>query len=603
MSGICGIVSLDSVPPQGDRVERMTSSLEHRGPDGCATWHGPLASLGYALLDTTDGTVNDVQPCTLDGRSWIVADARVDARDDLIASLAGAGEAAARHATDAQLVLHAWRAWGEHCVDRLIGDFAFAIWDAPRRQLFCARDHLGVKPFFYSHSSGRLVFASALDVLRREGGVDNALDELAIADFLLFESSRERGSTVYREIRRLPPAHCLALSPRGVRLRCYWQFASAGLVPARRDAECLEQFDSLVATAVADRVRSRRVSVLMSGGLDSPALASFSLRQGKDVHAFTSVYDRIIPDEERHFSTLAARQLGIAIRHVPSDDYGLFENYAELAFNFPEPANAPFAAADRDLYAAAAGHSRVVLTGWDGDAILAESPRPYFATLASQRRWLALSGALLRFGAENPGRAARSVWLRVRRRAAVFAQPRHFPAWLNKDFESRLRLRERWADAAQPAQGPDPLRPAALRVLRRLHGIDDFFDAVDASPLRLPVEMRHPLFDLRVIRFCLSLPPVPWCIDKQILRRWLRGRVPEAVRLRPKTPLRGFPHLSAPARPGAIRPGPYTPCDAAAAYLDRGKMASLAAEMDPAISWANLRGPALDLWLRHVRAA
>jgi asparagine synthase (glutamine-hydrolysing) len=195
------------------------------------------------------------------------------------------------------------------------------------------------------------------------------------------------------------------------------------------------------------------------------------------------------------------------------------------------------------------------------------------------------------------------VWLRVRRRGTVSARPPHFPTWLNKDFESRLRLRERWSDAAQPAHGPDPLRPAALGVLRGVHGMADFFEDVDSSRLRLPIEMRHPLFDLRVVQFCLSLPPVPWCLDKQILRRWLRGRVPEAVRLRAKTPLRGFPHLSAPARPGSIRPGPYTPCDAAAAYLDRGKMASLAAEMDPAISWANLRGPALDLWLRHVRAA
>jgi asparagine synthase (glutamine-hydrolysing) len=222
VSGICGIVSLDSVPPQGDRVERMTSSLERRGPDGCATWHGPLASLGYALLDTTDGTVNDVQPCTLDGRSWIVADARVDARDDLLASLAGAGEAAGAPCTDAQLVLHAWRAWGEHCVDRLIGDFAFAIWDAPRRQLFCARDHLGVKPFFYSHSSGRLVFASALDVLRREWGVDNALDELPSR---ISSCSNPRGNGQHRLPRDSPAAAGALprLSPRGVRLRCYWQ--------------------------------------------------------------------------------------------------------------------------------------------------------------------------------------------------------------------------------------------------------------------------------------------------------------------------------------------------------------------------------------------
>ena len=107
-------------------------------------------------------------------------------------------------------------------------------------------------------------------------------------------------------------------------------------------------------------------------------------------------------------------------------------------------------------------------------------------------------------------------------------------------------------------------------------------------------------FRIWVVSLALSLPPVPWCIDKEILRRWLRGRVPEAVRRRPKTPLGGYPHLCAPQRPGCFRPGPFAPCERAAAYLDRGKMASMAAETDPRVSWSNLRAPALDLWFRHV---
>jgi asparagine synthase (glutamine-hydrolysing) len=602
VSGICGAVGLHG-PPDAHRVERMTSWLARRGPDGRGTWHGARAAFGHALLDTTDFTVRDEQPCTLDGAQWVVADARLDGRAELLHALAGAGEPARRDATDAQLLLHAWRAWGEDCPAKLVGDFAFAVWDEARQVLFCARDHLGVKPFFYAHSGGAFVFASALDCLRREGGVADALDELAIADFLLFEVSQEPGATVFAAIRRLPPAHSIAVSASGTRIRRYWEVPMAQLAPARPDGEWLEEFDALLQAAVADRIGPSRVSVLMSGGLDSPAMASVAQRRGARVHAFTSVYDRMFADDERHYSSLAARFMGIPIRHRAADDYALFENYAALAFHFPEPANAPFAAADLDLYADAAGHSRVSLTGWDGDTLLAESPRPYFAALAAQRRWRALLGAMARFALDNPASASRSVWLRVRRRAHVAAQAPAFPTWLNDDFVARLRLHERWEDAVQ-ARGPrDALRPYAHRILLQMQKLASFFEAVDASRTGVALEMRHPMFDLRLLRFCLALPTVPWCIDKAILRRWLRGRLPEAVRRRPKTPLSGYPHLAAPARPGAYMPGPFTCCDAASAYLDRGKMVSLAAETDPAISWTNLRAPALDLWFRHVRTA
>jgi asparagine synthase (glutamine-hydrolysing) len=600
LSGICGIVRLDA-PADAGMLERMTSWLTHRGPDGHSTWLAGEAGLGHTLLDTSDGRSPDRQPCTLDGRCWIVADARIDARAELVASLEAAGERVGDSASDAQLVLHAWRAWGEACPERLLGDFAFAIWDAARRTLFCARDHLGVKPFFHAQAAGTFLFASSLACLRRESSVADAVDETAIADFLLFESAQDPGATVFTSIRRLAPAHCLALSPSGLRIRRYWQLPRAELAAQRSDGEWLEQFDEVLGRAVADRVRSSRVAVLMSGGLDSPALASVALARGAHVKAFSSVYDHIIPDDERRYSSLAARFIGIPIQYRASDDYGLFERYRGIAFHFPEPVNAPFAAADIDLAADAAEHSRVALTGWDGDALLSESPRPYFGLLAARRQWLALASALGRFAIDNPASAARSVWLRVRGRARVEVDHPTFPVWLNESFVTRMRLRERWADAMRAPPPFDPLRPYARLTFDRLARISTFFEAVDASRTGVPLEMRHPFFDLRVVGFCLSLPTVPWCIRKEILRRWLRGRVPEAVRRRPKTPLGGFPHLTAPRRAGAFEPAVFAPCAEAAAYLDRGKMASMAAESNPAIAWANLRAPALDLWLRHAR--
>ncbi len=602
MSGVCGVVSRLGEAADTALVERMTTWLTRYAPDGRSTWHAGRAGLGHALLDTLDGAGAESQPLSLDAFSWVVADARIDARQDLVAALSAAGERVAPQSSDAKLILHSWRAWGEECAQHLLGDFAFAIWDAQRETLFCARDHLGVKPFFYAETGGAFIFASAIACLRAEAAIPATLDELAIADYLLFEMSQEPGATAYASIRRLPPAHCLAISDSGIRLRRYWQLPYAQLTLPRHGEDALERFDELLERAVADRVRSRRVSVLMSGGLDSTAVASASLRHGAEVSAFCSVYDRIIPDEERHYSTLAARALGIAIRHRACDEYALFDRYAAMRRYFPEPANAPFAAADIDLAADAARHSRVALTGWDGDALLAESPRPYIAALAARGEWLAFAESLGRYAIDHPLHAARSVWLRVGRRAHVPVEPVLFPPWLEPGFERRLRLRERWQEGIA-ARKTDPLRPFAHRTFDFITRLASFFEAVDPSRTGVALEMRHPFFDVRMIGLCLALPTVPWCIRKEILRRWLRGRVPEAVRTRAKTPLAGYPHLVAPMRRDTPGSGPFEPSDEAARFVDRGKMRTMERSAHPSTSWANLRPVSLDLWLRHAYAA
>lgn len=579
----------------------MTSWLERRGPDGRGTWRGGSAGFGHTLLDTTDGSAVDPQPATIDGRQWIVADARIDARADIIAMLERAGERITAP-TDAQIILHAWRAWGEQCLTRLAGDFAFAIWDADHRTLFCARDQLGIKPFFHVLQAGGLAFSNTLACLLSEPSVPRSIDEVSIADFLLFETPQDPGATVFTGVRRLPPAHCLAFSPRGLTIRRYWHPRPADLHLPRSASDCLEQFGELLQRAVADRVRSSRVAVLLSGGLDSPALASVAARRGMDVKGFSSVYDRIIPDDERHYSNLAARSIGVPIQHRACDDYQLFERYAEVAFHFPEPVNAPFAAADIDLARDAAGHARVALTGWDGDALLEESPRPYFAALARRGHWWQLARSLATFAIDHPASALRSVWLRAAGRYAPPTYPPYFPPWLDEDFATRLRLRERWESEVSRARPRDPIRPTAHRTLDYIARLGNFFEATEAARTGVQLEMRHPFFDLRVIEFCLSLPTVPWCIRKEILRRWLRGTVDEAVRTRPKTPLGGFPHLAAPGAQ-AVRRGRVSFCKDADRFIDRGKMAATASETDPARTWANLRPLALDLWLRHGRPA
>jgi len=186
MSGFVGILNLDGAPVDRALLERMTQSLAFRGPDARHVWcQGPVG-LGHALLQITNGTALEKQPAQLDGRLWITADARIDARTELIEKLKAKSQAAGALALptpDAELILHAYDAWGEACVEHLLGDFSFAIWDAREKRLFCARDHFGVKPFYYAQVGSCLIFCNTLNCVRMHPGVSSRLNDLAIADF------------------------------------------------------------------------------------------------------------------------------------------------------------------------------------------------------------------------------------------------------------------------------------------------------------------------------------------------------------------------------------------------------------------------------------
>jgi len=168
--------------------------------------------LGHAMLRTTRESLGERQPANLDGRFWIVADARLDGRPEFIVELQRSGRVVRPDAPDCELILHAYAAWGSPCVEHLRGDFSFAIWDARNKQLFCARDHFGIKPFYYVQRGNLLLFSNTLNCVRTHPEVSGELNDVAIGDFLLFGLNCDNATTSFRDIQRLPPAHCLTIS-------------------------------------------------------------------------------------------------------------------------------------------------------------------------------------------------------------------------------------------------------------------------------------------------------------------------------------------------------------------------------------------------------
>lgn len=270
MSGILGIFNLDGRPVDPQCLKDMWSILSHRGPDGGSVWMDGAIGLGHQMLWTTPESLIEQMPFIKPGPGLaIVADARIDNREELITKLALKNEPATSR-TDSQLILSAYEKWGEDCVDRLIGDFAFAIWDGRAQSLFCARDHFGIRPFYYFYKNGScFLFATEIKSLLTVPIVPRRLNETRVADYLdSFVEDEE--ITFYQDIKRLPRSQLLRISRTACKFRQYWSLDPKHEIRFSSNEEYAEAFREQFFQAVACRLRSAfPVGASLSGGLDS----------------------------------------------------------------------------------------------------------------------------------------------------------------------------------------------------------------------------------------------------------------------------------------------------------------------------------------------
>jgi asparagine synthase (glutamine-hydrolysing) len=459
------------------------------------------------------------------------------------------------------VIADAYETWGEDCVDHLNGDFAFAIWDSRKQKLFCARDHFGVKPFFYAQVSGGFIFSDAVNELRAHPEVSDELNETAIGDYLLFGVNQDLSSTTFRDIYRLPPAHCLNVSNGSIAVRRYWTPSIQKEEIRFRDARSyVERFSELLTEAVKDRVGTDRVSVLMSGGLDSTSVAAIACEM-IEVRACTVVYDELIPDEEGHYSTIARDYLGIQGTQINADRYGLFEGDIQQ----PEPFLISLLGGQfKDSLRACADGGRVALTGWDGDALMNE-----------------------------PVRRLRNRIRRILRLKQIHSS---LPEWIDESFAKRTNLRDRW----QASFHHEPIREksARIRVLNSKMW-PAIFEGYDASVTKLDLEVCHPFMDLRLVEFLLAIPRAPWCVNKHILREAMKNRLPAAIINRPKTPLAGDPALQL-VRCASVRwLDSFEVSPQLERFVNVNRRRLPADEQTSYGLWANLRIYALNHWLTN----
>jgi len=322
----------------------------------------------------------------------LTADARLDNRDELCSLLP-----APCGFTDAELILAAYERWAERCPEHLLGDFAFAIWDARRQIVFCARDHFGVKPFYYHHRPGRLfALASEIKGLLALPDVPRRLNETRVADYLV-PLLEDKVITFYEDIVRLPPAHRMMVTREAVRIERYWALDPEREIHLKSDAEYAAAFREIFTEAVRCRLRSAfPVGSMLSGGLDSSSIVCVARKllaeEGRGpLHTFSAVFDEVPEADERPYINAVVARNRVAPHIVRGDQLSPLDDLDRMLAMQDEPFYAPNLFLHWGLYqAACAAAVRVILDGLDGDTTVSHGIG-YLRELAGSGHWLRLA--------------------------------------------------------------------------------------------------------------------------------------------------------------------------------------------------------------------
>jgi asparagine synthase (glutamine-hydrolysing) len=568
----------------------MSATLSHRGPDRCGEWCDGAVGLGNRLLHTTPESASETQPVVWKREGIVlVADARIDNREELRALL---GSRVPPRPSDAEIIAGAYLRWGSECVQRLIGDFSFAVWNSRDHSLFCARDPMGVRPFYYLSTRQFFAFGSELKAILAVPGVCATIDQEQVALFLGW-SQDDRSRTIFRELMRLPAGHTLLVSPDLIRVQRYWSPESAPDIRFASDAEYVDAFRDRFSTAVkACLYAVEPLGATLSGGLDSSSIVCMSRKlRGLDappLQTFSLVFPSLPEKElrlidERHFVETVIAGGGIAPHFVRGDETSPLGDIRRMLWHLDEPHSSPNLFLHCAMFEAAhASGVRVLLDGFDGDSAIShgfgrltglmrandldtlEVQLREFSAHHQKEIGLALREYVLPYLGELARRGDYLAWVRAAYRLAHRFQLSR--SELAKDFGLRplipaaLRARSR---SIHPGDliAHDMLQPGLARTLKRhlrgsaaaklrrplasereahLQGLlqpgyQTALEVADKSTAAFAVEARYPFFDRRLIEFCVGLPEEQkfdngW--PRLLFRRAMEGILPPDIQWR-----------------------------------------------------------------------
>jgi asparagine synthase (glutamine-hydrolysing) len=578
MCGIAGKLFHDSsARVEPGELQAMLQPMAHRGPDGQGIHLDRNAGLGHLRLSIIDLSTGDQPMANEDGSIWLVFNGEIYNYQELREQLLAKGHVF-KSRSDTEVIIHAYEEFGEDCVSRLRGMFAFALWDSKRRRLFIARDRVGIKPLYYFHNAKAFYFASELKAIIADPAVPRDINPLAIRKFLSFNYVPGE-DTLFKGVLKLLPGHWLMVEQGRVTTRQYWDLRFTTERWSMPYDKAVEELHSLLAATVRDHmIADVPVGVLLSGGVDSSAVLSFAVNgTDKKVKTFTVGFDGDQVVDERPYARLSAQRFGTEHFEATITAQNFWDFLPSYVWHMEEPVCEPPAVALYYVTKLARNHVKVLLSGEGGDEAFAGYPN--YPNMLRVQRLGSLLGPLARLAGSGAGIAGSLLGdPRLQRYGAALGRPladhyfsrtsgptsffnRHAERFLTPDFLAETNGSAAAPALSQPSTLNSQLSSAASAYIAHLaaavqdQGLlnqmlyidtktwlpDDLLIKADKITMANSLELRVPLLDHQVLEFAASLPPefkVRGKETKRILKSAFAKVLPTDVINRKKA---GFP--------------------------------------------------------------
>lgn len=534
----------------------LLNSFPHPGHLEGKIWSGTDLALGHRDLPFTPQLESEAQPLWLELHDLVItADARLDNRDELVdkLSLQRPGSAQ-KDLSDGVLILKSFLKWGEQCPKHLLGDFVFAIWNNRTKELFAARDHFGIRPFYYHCSIHFFSFCNELKGLVNLPHVKTILNDYAVADFLT-GNYEDCENTIHPNIKRLPPAHSLWLKDTTVRVKRYWRLEKQEPLILAKDSDYADALREQIYQATACRLRtSFPVGVMLSGGLDSSALTSITNQISHQKNVAFSTYSYVLPTDhdgdqtdEKKFIEILLQNTGSGHHYVtaPKQNGSVYsDEYFDI---LGEPLRDPFYFIQKSIYEKAEQNNvRVLLTGIGGDMTASFSGRNCLASLALQLQLRKVYDLLhLRRSIseeEIPMLIRRQIIAKLLPKSlhlvyrSLFRKSIPHPIMqyaVNSSLAKRVHLQHRLKRLKHIEAKQNALNHQRQIQYSVTSGhLSAFMEHRHTTAASFGISVNHPYFDMRVVKFCMSLPHEQFIKDgwyRSVFRRAITDIVPKEI--------------------------------------------------------------------------
>ncbi len=555
---MCGIVALmrfDGRPVDPGELAHMRDCMRHRGPDGEGLYvDGPIG-IGHRRLSIIDLSEAGHQPMTNeDGSIWLVFNGEIYNYVELRAELVARGHTFTSN-SDTEVIIHLYEEEGERCVERLGGMFAFVLWDARRREFFCARDRLGIKPFHYYSDRNQFACGSDMKAILAAPGVPRAADYNGIADYL-FAGFPQSDRTVFAGIRQLPAGHSMCVNAAGVRLRKYWD-VEYKYNYGRPHASIVSELTELLNDAVRMHCRSdAELGCHLSGGIDSSVVTGLAARYRDSLKTFSIRFSEGGFYDETAFAREVSTFAGAEYFEAVPNGRDFERLLPGLLYHMEMPLPNLGGFSYYTVSHLASQHVKVTLTGHGGDETFAGYPAQFLTAF----------GTSPFPEGDEPSAAPPTAFSRAKRVARRLA--RLGMAGVARQVGKRFRSQtpeELWV-SLHCSQAPEVNPLVSRHLVTALQGyspVNDYLTAFTGAPttelldrclyhdlrcylpgllfmedrvsMSVSVESRVPMLDHRIIEFMATVPPeqkVPGMVPKGLLREAAASALPDLIRKR-----------------------------------------------------------------------